>query len=720
MVSRLRQWGLAPLLALLFSTSLLWAQDTDAPAVLIADQIEVTRDRVLIARGNVEAFQGNIRLTAKEVRYDPNTRQLSITGPITIEDGEGATVLADQAELSRDLQDGLLTGARLVLDDQLQLASVQMNRVGGRYTQLYKTVVTSCRICEEDPNPPLWQIRAKRVIHDSETGQLYFDQAQFRVLGVPIVYLPSLRLPDPTVERSTGFLIPEIEQSSLLGFGIKVPYFITLGDHRDLTLTPYIAPKTRTLEFRYRQAFERGDIEFQGAISDDDLESGTRGYLFGAGRFDIRNDFVLQFDLELTSDDAYLKDYDYSDKDRLDSELRLSRTRRDEYIRLSYINFKSLRDSDDNDLQPTDVVDALYERRLFPALIGGEVRLAAIGHTHFRGSDELFDTNGDGIADSRDVLRMSAEAEWLRDYQLGGLLVQTTLGVAADAFHIEEDDAFNDNDAGLAPKAAVALRYPMTRSANGATQLIEPLMQVGWVGGDGLDVPNEESTRVEFDEGDLLSLSRFPAPDRRERGWSVAYGGNWARHDPDGWSANLTMAQILRSEAQADFTESSGLAGKRSDLLLAGQFRLRDDLFLSGRTVVDRDFDVAKAELRGFWNNERLDLGGSYVWLNEDPQEDRPEPISEFIVEGAYQLDRYWRAGFDWRYDLEADRAANAGARLSYTNECVTIAFSVNRRYTSSTSVEPSTNLGLTVSLRGFSANTGEQTQVRSCGKQAR
>lgn len=720
MASRVRLWGLAPLLVFLFSATMLLAQDSSVPAVLVADEIEVTRERVLIARGNVEAFQGPIRLTASEVRYDQKTQLLSITGPITIEDGEGVTVLADQAELSRDLQNGLLIGARLVLDDQLQLASVQMNRVGGRYTQLYKTVVTSCRICEEDPNPPLWQIRAKRVIHDSETRQLYFDQAQFRVLGVPIIYLPSLRLPDPTVERSSGFLIPEFEQSSLLGFGIKVPYFITLGEHRDLTLTPYLAANTRTLEFRYRQAFARGDIEFQGAISDDDLESGTRGYLFGAGRFDLKKDFVLQFDVELTSDDAYLKDYDYSDKDRLDSELRLSRTRRDEYIRLSYINFKSLRDSEDNDLLPTDVIDAVYERRLFPSVIGGEVRLAAVGHTHFRGSNLDFDNDGDGVADGRDVLRLNADVEWLKDYQLGGLQVQTTLGLSADAFYIEEDADFDDNDSGFAPKAAVTLRYPMTRTDNGVTQLIEPLVQVGWVGGDGLDVPNEESTRVEFDEGNLLSLSRFPAPDRRERGWSLAYGAKWARYDVDGWSANATVAQILRDDSQPDFTESSGLATTTSDILLAGQFKLNSGLALGGRTIVDSDFEIAKAELRGFWSNERLDLGGSYVWLNDDPDEDRPTPISELTVDGSYQIDRFWSADFDWRYDLEADRAATAGAGLSYSNECVTIALSLNRRYTSSTSVEASTNLGLTVSLRGFSANTGDQTQVRSCGKQAK
>ncbi|MEO0634278.1 MAG: LPS-assembly protein LptD, partial [Pseudomonadota bacterium] len=239
------------------------AQDAP-PAILVADEIVITADRELIASGNIEAFQGTTRMTAQRISYDPDTETLLITGPITIDDGNGAVILADQAQLSRDLQDGLLTGARLVLDDQLQLAAVQMNRVGGRYTQLYKTAVTSCRICENDPRPPLWQIRAKRIVHDREAQQLYFDEAQLLWRNTPIFYLPRLRMPDPTLDRASGFLFPEVTSNSRLGTGIKVPYFIKLGNHRDLTLTPYLSNQTRTLEFRYSRPFAAGASHSKG------------------------------------------------------------------------------------------------------------------------------------------------------------------------------------------------------------------------------------------------------------------------------------------------------------------------------------------------------------------------------------------------------------------------------------------------------------------------
>ncbi|WP_299671269.1 LPS assembly protein LptD [uncultured Roseobacter sp.] len=684
--------------------------DASAPAVLIADELFIANDRELIARGNVEAFQGTTRITASEIRYDRSTGALTITGPITMEDGEGITVLASAAELDGTLRTGLLRGARMVLNQQLQLAAVQIQRVNGRYSQLYKTAVTSCQICE-DGSPPLWQIRARRVVHDKEERQLYFDGAQFLIRNIPVFYIPQLRLPDPTVDRATGFLFPSFRQNTEFGFGIKIPYFINIAPDRDLTVTPYIAPGTRTLELRYRQAFRTGRIEFNGAISRDDERPGdTRGYVFADGSFDLENDFKLTFDIEVTTDDSYLTQYDYSGKDRLDSAITISRARRDEYISGGLIAFKSLREEDVNAELPTLVADGIYEARYFPQRLGGELRLALNAHSHYRYSDD--DILG------RDVSRASAEADWLRSWTLGaGLRADVTLGLTTDLFNVTQDSSVPQTQSQISPRGAVALRYPMVRSgAGGVTQFLEPIFQVGWVGGDQIDVPNEESTRVEFDGGNLTSLSRFPEPDRRERGRTIALGVNWARFDPDGFDTSLTLGQVLRQDADPAFTETSGLGGTASDYLVAGQISGQNGLTLTARTLFDEDFDFAKAEIRGDYFGQRTTLGGSYLWLQSDPGEDRDQSIAEIAVDGSYRVDKHWTANADWRYDISISRASTAGVGVTYQNECVSVGFSIDRRYSTSSSLEPSTTLGLTIGLRGFSARKGTETYTRTCG----
>ncbi|THH38443.1 LPS-assembly protein LptD [Aliishimia ponticola] len=684
--------------------------DANKPAVLVADSVEVTRDRVLQARGNVEIFQGNRRLTAQAITYDQKTDTVTFEGPLTLRDGSGVVIQATEAELDTDLRNGVLRSARMVLDQQLQLAAVQINRVNGRYSQLYKTAVTACKICE-DGQSPLWQIRAKRVIHDQEEQQLYFDEAQFLVRDVPIFYLPRLRLPDPTLDRATGFLIPSIKTTSQLSTGIKVPYFIALGDHRDLTLTPYLSSETRTIEFRYRQAFVRGDIEFEGAISDDTLEDGRRYYLFGGGAFDLGRDFVLSFDIEAVSDDSYLSDYFYSDEDRLDSEIAISRTRRDEYIRTAVIGYNSLRAGENNNTLPTIVGEIIYERRLFPTRIGGEVRLGFTAHSHYRRSDDSTDGAG------RDVTRLNGELEWLKTYTFAsGLQADATIGLAFDVFDTQQDDTYAGREADAFPQASVALRYPMTRQgADGSTQFLEPILQVGWVGNNQADVANDESMRVEFDEGNLLSLSRFPEADRREHGGQIALGLNWARYDPDGWESYVTFGQIYREDSVEDFNISSGLQGTVSDLLVATHIRSQAGLAFTGRAVFDEDFEFSKAELRSDWENDRLTLGGSYFWYAYDPALDIDEAVSEFNIEGDYRFSRHWSLSGNWRYDARDDRTAEAGLGIGYDNECVSVDLTVERRFASSTTVEPSTNFGFTIALRGFSAQTGTESYTRSC-----
>lgn len=717
----------ALLVALLAVFGTLPAQAQDRPAaVLLADDVFLTGNDTLIAEGNVEALYDGRRLQASRIIYDRATDQLRIEGPITLTETDGRIlVLADSAELDRSLQNGLLIGARVVMDDQLQLAAYEMNRVNGRYSQLYKAAVTSCRVCETG-RPPLWQIRAQRVIHDQTEQQLYFDNAQFRVLDTPILYLPRLRLPDPTLKRATGFLIPSLYNSSTLGFGVKVPYFIKLGDHADLTLTPFLSTKTTTLEYRFRQAFANGEIKFNGAFSDDDQgQRSTRAYIFGSGRFDLRNDWILTFDIEAVNDDTYLLDYSYSAKDRLDSQLAVERVTRDEYARAAVTHFHSLRPGESNSTLPTIATDLEYERRHFPRSLGGELVFGAATHTHYRSSDLTTDgTDFDVFADGRDITRLTTSADWFRTWTLpGGVRARVQTGLAADAYFVDQAGLTSaSKDTIITPSTSLQLRWPLQKvTPNGAAHVIEPMMQLAWAGGSTPNIPNDQSTLVEFDEGNLLSLSRFPETDRRERGASLAYGVHWTRLDPLGWDSTLVLGQVIRDERQLEpngsfsFSHSSGLQDRHSDFLIAGQIKTPVGLGLSARGLFDGSQDATKASIRANWQNDLANIAATYIWLGSDLAEARPSTISEWAVDGSYRLSRHWTGSANWRYDVASDRNVTAGIGLTYTNECVEARLSASRRFTSSTILEPSTDISLTVALRGFTTTTQDDSYVRTC-----
>ena len=247
--------------AFAFTPFAAFAQVTD-PATLVADKVWIDGNNTLTAEGHVEILHGTTRIKASRIIYAGANGSLQIDGPITMIDGDEIIIAASSAEMDSGLQNGILRGARMVLNQQLQLAAAEIHRVDGRYTQLYKTVASSCQVCANNP-VPLWQIRARRIIHDQQERQLYFDDAVLRLMDVPIFYIPRLRLPDPTLERATGFLTPTLKSSSKLGWGLKLPYFIKLGDHADFTVTPYLGTKTTTFELGFRRAFRTGDISLR-------------------------------------------------------------------------------------------------------------------------------------------------------------------------------------------------------------------------------------------------------------------------------------------------------------------------------------------------------------------------------------------------------------------------------------------------------------------------
>ena len=359
-----------------FALLLIWlalptlAQDQ---ATLVADRIEIAADSRLVATGHVEVLWRGTRLRASRISFDRSTGQLVIEGPITLTEGDNLILLADSAELSRDLQQGILRSARLVLNRQLQLAAAEINRVGGRYTELTRTVASSCQVCAANP-VPLWEIRAARVVHDQQERQLYFDHAQFRVAGLPVFYIPRLRMPDPSLKRATGFLMPEFRSTSTLGAGIKLPYFIAIGDSRDLTLTPYLTTQgSRTLDLRYRQALRGGLLQFDGALTSDNLITGApRGYLFGKLNLALQSGYQLRFDLQAVSDSAYLLDYGVGQVDRLRSGLAVTRTSHTSHFSAGLVQFTSIRQGEDNATLPGLIGEMTLHRRFRPAVLGGE------------------------------------------------------------------------------------------------------------------------------------------------------------------------------------------------------------------------------------------------------------------------------------------------------------------------------------------------------------
>ena len=703
----------AALVALTLAGALPAGAQTAPPedlVALVADDVRITGRSTLVATGNVEMRYQGYHLRARRVSYDQATDMVAIEGPLVLTEGDDEVVLASSADLSDDLREGVIRSARIVLNHQLQIAANEVARSGGRYTRMTRAVASSCEVCPGGRQVPLWEIRAARVTHDEDTRQIYFDRAQFRVAGVPLAYLPRLRVPDPSVERYSGFLLPIFSSSSNLGSGFSLPWFQVLGPDRDLTLSPFISTKgAELLESRYRQAFGNGWIDMTAAVAHDRLSShdgGLRLYVFGDGAFALPQDFRLDLGVAATSDANYLSDYDITEDDRLANFVTIQRARRNELITLDTYLYQTLRPEEDQDTIGSTSIEGNWRHRFRPGgWIGGQGEWALAAHTHRRASTQPWDgPDPDRIADGRDVLRLSLNGDWRRDWLMDGGLVYGVEGaLRGDAYWIDQDASADRNLTRAVPTVATDLRWPLVRTTqSGAREVVEPMVQAVWTPTGIRNPLNEDSTLVEFDEGNLFALSRYPGVDAQEEGFRINVGGSWTHYAPEGWLVGLTLGRVFRIDDRDQFAPSTGLDGAESDWLVAARFDWDAGVSLVNRILFDDDFTISRNEFRIDWERGRLDLASSYVWLEEDLVEDRDKATSEWAVAASWDVSERWTATTRWRYDFTASRAVRTDLGFVWRNECVEVDASISRRYRSWDSDDETTRFSLSVELLGF------------------
>lgn len=701
--------------AMLLATSLpAWSQDgaEAEPATLVADRIIFANESgMLQASGKVEIFFGGVKMVASSLIYSRTDDRITVEGPLTITQPDGTVFIADYAELSTDLRDGILHSARLVLSQQVQIAAAEMERSEGRYTRLYKTVTSSCRVCPTAK--PVWQIRAREIVHDSEAHKLYFSRAQLRVLGVPVFYIPRMALPDPSVTRARGFLTPSYRSNSTLGTGVRIPYFIPLGDHADLTVAPYFySGGSKTIELLGRKRWHNASLDVDSALTRDSLTAATfRGYLFADGEMDLPYGYSADLQVQLTSDKTYMSQYGFAAPDRLENTLNVTGQTRDRFALAEVGAYYSTRSGDINAQLPSQTVDVTLRGRK-PVGNAAWAGLGLDAASYYRPSTSNGSTGRDGI-------RASASGDWSTRGVIGpGFVLTSRALVRAEAFRTYDDTTYASLVTRTFAGMSAGLSYPMARhSDRGVQTTLVPMAQLVFTPNVALSTPNEDSTFAELDTTNLFELDRLGGIDAVERGLRLNLGVAYQRQSQSGNQLGLSFGRVIRATADTQFSQASGLAGVTSDFVLGLRLARRDRFAFHSRLVFDDDLSVSRNETRLSVTGRRLELGGSYLWKEADATLGSSTARSGVTADMTYGLTGNWNAVAQWQHDFVAGRSTKSKIGMIYQNECISVDFSVTRQFNSSTSATPTNSVGLTVALAGFGSQGDGPAYNRRCSQ---
>ena len=498
---------------------------------------DYTNNRVA-AVGNVQIYYGGSTLEANRVVYDQKTKRLHAEGNVRLTEEDGKVTYGEIMDLSDDYRDGFVDSLRLDAPDQTRMAASRAERSSGNFTVFHNGVYTACAPCKDDPKkPPLWQVKAARIIHDQTEKMIYFEDARIEFFGRPLAWLPYFSAPDPTVKRKTGFLMPAISSSSVYGGAIEVPYYWALAPDYDATFAPMITTKQGPLlqgEFRQRLINGAYSIRAAGIYqldkdyfirSDGSTTPGYRdfrGSLESSGLFALNNKWVWGWDGVLLSDKTFFQDYNprlsrYRTTDPFQnpyseaiSQAFLTGKGNRSYFEARSIYYFGFSEADVQSQIPIihPVID--YNYTFDRPILGGELGYR-LNFTSLTRQDADFDaitqsalnngtctqTADPAIKTSANCLlrgvpgtytRFSAETQWRRRItdQFGQVFTPfASVRVDAGSMQINNQPGVanyiqtgDDNLVRAMPTVGVEYRYPFINIQSWGTQTIEPIAQV--------------------------------------------------------------------------------------------------------------------------------------------------------------------------------------------------------------------------------------------------
>ena len=184
-------------------------------------------------------------------------------------------------------------------------------------TTINKGVFTTCK--RNDRCPP-WSIQADKIIYDENKKQINYNNALVKIYDIPVLYFPKFFHPGPSVKRQSGFLVPHINNSNILGSSLQIPYFYAPSQNKDFTFKPTLFDKDILMfQNEYRQqnknSFFITDLNVvNGYKSKKSNEENTLTHLFS--KYDVNLDlenFIessLKVSLQKVNNDTYLKVFD--------------------------------------------------------------------------------------------------------------------------------------------------------------------------------------------------------------------------------------------------------------------------------------------------------------------------------------------------------------------------------------------------------------------------
>ncbi len=560
-------------------------------------------------------------------------------------------------------------------------------------TLISKGIFTSCK---ENENCPPWVITSKEIVHNKKKRQIDYKNAWLKIYDIPVMYFPKFFHPDPTVDRKSGFLIPQLNNSNKLGASVTIPYFNVISNSADLTFKPRIFSDNEFLiQSEFRKKTKNASHIIDASLNNDQsISKNTRSHFFSNSNFNLESDYFdessLFLKLEKISNDNYATIYSLentspiiNDTSTLESAIEFSAEKNDFYIDISGEVYEKM------NVHNSDKYEFIYPNYSLSKIYYVNDKYLDNFEIISSGNQKKYSTNIYEMSQVNDVL-ISSNQFLFKD------LLETnfkTLVKNVNTNGKNSEKYKEKSQSEILSNFIYDISLPLKKTEDKYTKFLTPKLSLRHSPN---KTKNIQSLDRQLNISNIFSLNRIGTNDDIEGGSSLAVGSDFnVKNENDSDIFSLNIGTVFREKENKNLPNNNTLRNSQSDIIGSLNFSGTKSWDINYNFSADNSLDTIN--LHRVENTFKVN---NFIHTFEFYEENNNLGDNSYYSNTfTYEANQNNFISFRTRRNNKTNLTEFYNLIYEYKNDCLVASINYNKEYYSNNSLQPSENLFFNITL---------------------
>ena len=565
-------------------------------------------------------------------------------------------------------------------------------------SKISKGVFTSCK---QNDNCTPWSIKAKEIIHDKNKREIFYNNAVLKIYDFPVLYFPKFFHPDPTVDRRSGFLKPQLNNSNVLGNSFSIPYYSVLAQNKDLTTIPFIFENNlQMVQNEYREINKNSNLyaNFGFVNNYKSTLNNKKNSIFNLfANYDLNLDLEnysysnLFLSIEKVTNDTFLKVFDThiqdnilkpKDYDNLKNEIKISLTNENYSLKSGLITYENLQKIN-SDRYEYIFPYYDYNTKINYSFFGGEINFSSSGSNIINNTNQLKSNINNNINyNSREFTSSDGVQSFFSINTKNLNTVGKNNSEYKSSPQIEILNELNYN-----------LSYPLLKQNEYNINYLTPkaLLKIN-----PSDMKNYSTLDRVVNVNNIFNHNRLGL-DSFESGRSLTLGLDFKKENSENLNKffEIKLASVFRDKEENFMPKKSTLNKKNSNLFGSINNNFSDFFNINYNFAINNNYNsIEYSNLSTRFNMNNFTT--EFDLLKENGEMGN----SNFIENNtSYRFDDQNFITFKTRRNRKLNLTEYYDLVYEYRNDCLSAGIKYNKTYYEDRDLKPSENLFFTISL---------------------